>query len=135
MAYHLACNAADVVAAVAPAAFDLVEEVSCVPSRPISVYINRGRLDFIVPYRGGRSTPPTSYRLDPLTFLGAIGSFEAWGDINNCPQSTIRLNSRCDAYQKCAAGSEVVLCTERLGGHSGWDAGEAWNYLKTQSLP
>ncbi len=133
MAYHLACNASDVVAAVAPAAFDLVEEVSCRPSRPISVYMSRGRFDFIVPYRGGSSTPPTGYPLDPITFLGAEGTFEEWGDINSCPSNTTTLNG-CDAYRNCAGGTEVVLCTE-FGGHSGWDASDAWDYLQDQRLP
>jgi polyhydroxybutyrate depolymerase len=35
MSHYLGCEAADVFAAVAPAAFDLLEENTCAPSRPI----------------------------------------------------------------------------------------------------
>ncbi|GAB1262128.1 CE1 family esterase [Aurantivibrio plasticivorans] len=133
LSHYLACNAADMVAAVAPAAFDLVEEAACNPIRPISVYMSRGRFDFIVPFDGGRSTPPTGYNLDPIHFLGAEETFNEWGDINSC-SSTTSLSSSCDLHRNCDGGVEVVLCTERFGGHSGWDAGEAWDFLKTQSL-
>jgi polyhydroxybutyrate depolymerase len=137
MSYHLACNATDLIAAAAPAAFDLVEEMSCNPSRPISVYSYRGRYDFIVPYSGGESTPPTGYDLDPITFFGAEDTFQAWGALNSCSGSstTSGYPSSCKGFKSCAAGSEVVLCTARFGGHSGWDATQAWNFLKTKTLP
>lgn len=134
LSHYLACDAADVFAAVAPAAFDLVEQRQCSPSRPISVFIARGRYDFIVPYRGGDSIPPTSYDLDPITFIGAEGTFEEWANINQCSGRAISLDRTCDAYQNCAAGTQVVLCTES-GGHSGWDADEAWNFLKKEQHP
>ena len=47
MAHYVACHAADVFAAVAPAAFDLLEENvnDCVPARPITVISFRGTAD------------------------------------------------------------------------------------------
>lgn len=135
MAYTLACKAADVFAAVAPAAFDLIEEVSCTPSRPVSVFSARGRLDSIVPYEGGRSTPPTGYPLDPIHFLGAEGTFDKWAQINGCSGSPVSQGLSCDAYTNCAGGTEVVLCTSRFGGHSPWDAEASWEYLKDHQLP
>lgn len=135
MAYTLACKAADTFAAIAPAAFDLIQEVACTPSRPVSVFSARGRLDTIVPYNGGRSTPPTSYPLDPIHFLGAEGTFQKWAQINGCTGSPTRLNSSCDGYRNCNGGTEVVLCTARLGTHRAWDATESWNYLKNHRLP
>src|SRR5690606_22861493 len=58
MVYHLACESADVFAAVAPSAFDLLQETSgaCSPSRPISVISFRGTADARVPYSGGPSS-------------------------------------------------------------------------------
>ena len=52
MVYHLACNAADIFAAVAPAAFDLLEEnvEDCHPSRPLTVISFRGTADSRVSY-------------------------------------------------------------------------------------
>lgn len=134
MAYILACRAADMFAAVAPAAFDMISEVQCNPSRPISVFAHRGRLDAIVPYRGGPSTPPTGYDLDPITFLGAEGSFERWSDLNSCGGSS-SIGNNCVASGNCAGGVENVLCTARLGSHSPWDAQTSWDFLKQHSLP
>ena len=133
LSHYLACDASDVFAAVAPAAFDLVEERQCNPSRPISVFLTRGRWDFIVPYRGGESTPPTSYDLNPIHFLGAEGTFEEWARINQCSGRPTSIGNSCQAYQNCAAGVQVVLCT--AGGHDGWDADSAWEFLKGEQRP
>ncbi|MGC1508122.1 CE1 family esterase [Ketobacter sp.] len=135
MSHYLACDAADVFAAVAPAAFDLVEERQCNPSRPISVFSTRGRFDFIVPYRGGASNPPTPYDLDTIHFLGAEGTFAEWGRINQCSGSPTNIGNGCQAFSGCAGDTEVVLCTKSSGGHSGWDANEAWNFLKNKHMP
>lgn len=135
MSYKLACDAADTFAAVAPAAFDMIEEMACTPSRPVSVFSFRGRRDFIVPYNGGRSTPPTGYRLDPITFLGAEGTFNHWGELNNCSASPRSTGNNCSAFSGCDAGTEVVLCTATLGGHRGWDANQSWDFLKNHRLP
>lgn len=135
MSYKLACDAADIFAAAAPAAFDMIEEMACTPSRPVSVFAHRGRRDFIVPYNGGPSTPPTAYRLDPITFLGAEGSFSRWGQLNNCSSTTRSIGNNCSAYSNCDAGTEVVLCTANLGGHSGWDASQSWEFLRNHRLP
>ncbi|GAA6131479.1 alpha/beta hydrolase family esterase [Halopseudomonas sabulinigri] len=135
MAYKLACSAADLVAAVAPAAFDMIEEMNCAPSRPISVFAYRGRLDPIVPYSGGPSTPPTSYPLQQITFQGAQGSFNTWAALNNCSTGTSSPSRNCTASNSCEDGSENVLCTARFGGHSAWDAQTSWDFLKTHQLP
>ncbi len=135
MSYKLACDAADKFAAVAPAAFDMIEELDCRPERPVSVFASRGQRDFIVPFEGGRSTPPTRYRLDPIHFLGAEGSFERWGELNSCSGQPQSIGNSCESYNNCAGGTEVVLCTSRLGGHRAWDAEQSWNFLKNHTLP
>jgi pimeloyl-ACP methyl ester carboxylesterase len=79
MSHYLACQAADVFAAVVPAAFDLLEpeEQDCEPARPISVLSFRSTNDIIVPYEGGPSNPPNGL---PITihFEGAEGTLERW---------------------------------------------------------
>ena len=88
MAHYVACHAADVFAAVAPAAFDLLEENvnGCIPQRPITVISFRGTADSRVPYTGG----PSSLVLGmPITFLGAQATFEAWARIDRCTGSAI----------------------------------------------
>lgn len=121
MAYKLAYDAADMVAAIAPAAFDMVQGMGCAPSRPISVFSFRGRLDPIVPYNGGPSSPPTPYDLPSTTFLGAEGSFPARGGLNQCSTSTSSAGTGCQGFNSCEGGTETVLCTARFGTHSTWD--------------
>ena len=70
MSHQLACQAADVFAAVAPSAFDLLEEhlATCKPKRPITVITFRGTQDSLAVYNGGLSNlcgPSTS--LGPST--------------------------------------------------------------------
>ncbi|MET0283657.1 MAG: PHB depolymerase family esterase, partial [Polyangiales bacterium] len=101
LSHYLACKHADVFAAVSPAAFDLIEEVPCEPSRPISVISFRGTSDNIVPYAGGASTPPTPYRLDPIHFLGAEGTFKKWAEIDGCKGQPISGANGCQTYSQC----------------------------------
>jgi polyhydroxybutyrate depolymerase len=135
MSHFLACKAADVFAAVAPAAFDLIEEIDCRPARPITVISSRGTTDFIVPYSGGASTPPTAYPLDPIHFLGAVGTFEKWAELNQCTGSPQAADGGCQTYTQCAAGVEVTLCTAQGGGHVTGDPDVGWAMLKKHPLP
>ncbi len=136
LSHHLACRAADEFAAVAPAAFDLVEEneASCTPSRPITVVSFRGTADPVVPYEGGYSDMVADH---PITFLGAVDTFEKWADLNNCTGSASDAGNGCQKYAstQCEDGVEVMLCTKTGGGHDYGDATIAWPILKQYSLP
>ena len=80
MAMDIACNAADIIAAIAPAAFDLMDpsnEWPCNPSRPITVISFRSTGDPVVPYAGGPTNPPNGLPIT-ITFLGAVGTFQKW---------------------------------------------------------
>src|SRR6185436_7149292 len=112
MAHYLACHAADVFAAVAPAAFDLLEEnvKDCTPPRPITVISFRGTADSRVPYEGGPSSLVTGM---PLTFLGAQATFEAWARIDRCVGAASQADADgCSSYAGCLGGVEVILCTK-----------------------
>ncbi|WP_433937390.1 PHB depolymerase family esterase [Sorangium cellulosum] len=135
MSHYLACQAADVFAAVAPAAFDLLEENvgGCNPSRPISVITFRGTSDPIVPYAGGYSSVVPGM---PITFLGAKKGFEAWADINGCTGSPSAENGDgCSTYSACQDGVEVTLCTKQGGSHEAGNARVGWPALKRHTLP
>ena len=133
MAYYLACHAADVFAAVASSAFDLNEETveDCMPVRPISVVSFRTTEDPVMPYDGG---PGDLYPDSPLTFLGAVGTFEKWAEINGCTGMASDDGNGCQRYtaSQCEGEAEVMLCTEQ--GVPG-DAAIAWPVLKRHSLP
>jgi len=131
MAQYLACHAADLFAAIAPSAFDLLQEnsPSCAPSRPIPVLLTRGVKDNFVLYSGGASNPPNGI---PTTihFLGATATFKRWAEINHCTDSPVKDHSGCEIHKACAAKVEVGLCSIPEGGHTPGDAKTGWEFLK-----
>jgi polyhydroxybutyrate depolymerase len=134
MAHYVACHAADVFAAVAPAAFDLLKEnvTDCKPARPITVISFRGTADSRVPYAGGPSSLVPGM---PLTFLGAQGSFEAWAGIDGCTGSAGAADANgCASYAGCPDGVEVILCTKQGGHEDPGDPSIAWPVLQRHTL-
>jgi len=127
MSYRLACEAADVVAAIAPVDFDCAVGFSCAdcaPSRPVTVVQFRGTEDSLVPYDGAQP------------------NFERWGELNGCSGSPGPLagHSSCQAYPTCADDVQTILCTVQNGSHCGsygsfGIAEVAWDVLRDFSLP
>ena len=132
MSNHVACNMADVYAAVAPAAMDLntVNSASCNPDRPISVIMFRGTADFVCKYEGGDS----GFN-DGLNFLGAEKNFKFWADKDGCIGSPATNSDGCEEYSSCNAGTKVILCTKQGGGHEQGNGSIGWPFLKQFSLP
>ena len=130
MSHYLACNAADIFAAVTPSSFDLLvdSEEPCSPSRPISELSFRGTADTEVPYNGG---PGPSGKID---FLGAVGTFMKWSMLDGCTGSPTTSGME-QLYTQCSAGVEVGLYTIQGGGHAPGPADTAWAFLKSKSLP
>jgi len=135
MSHFLACNAADVFAAVAPHAFDLLTETEepCRPSRPISVLSFRGTADPVVPFAGGASTPPNGC-CPQIHFLGAEGTLARWAQLDTCTGNPTASGST-RLFSQCSAGVEVGLYTIQGGSHAPGPAGTAWDFLKSKSLP
>jgi polyhydroxybutyrate depolymerase len=134
MAHYLACEAADVFAAVAPAAFDLLAENvdECQPQRPVTVISFRGTADVRVPYEGGASSLVPGM---PLTFLGAQATLDKWAAIDACPGTASPPDGAgCSAYTSCNGGTEVVLCTQQGGGEDPGDPSVAWPVLARHTL-
>ncbi|HYQ14598.1 MAG TPA: PHB depolymerase family esterase [Polyangiaceae bacterium] len=134
MVHDLACHAADIFAAVSPAAFDLLQEDvdECDPVRPITEVSFRGTDDRRVPYAGGASSLVPGM---PITFLGARATFEKWSQLDGCTGSpSIEDAHGCSAYSNCDEGSEVMLCTKQGGGDDPGDASIAWPVLKRHTL-
>jgi polyhydroxybutyrate depolymerase len=135
MSHYLACNAADVFAAVAPSAFDLLidSEEPCHPARPITEITFRGTADPIVPYAGGASSPPNGLPV-VIHFLGAQGTFQKWAALDNCTGSPVDTGNGCSTYQQCAGGVEVTLCTTQGGGHVTGDPHLGWEMMKKHPM-
>ena len=122
MANRLACDRADLVAAVAPVAGTLGSNVGCSPSRPVSVLESHGTADSIVPYGGG----PMTGRGGASDILSATSLNDRWRQVNGCPAPVEDLlpgtgdgtQTRRLTSAPCAAGTAVVLLSVDGGGHT-----------------
>lgn len=134
MSHYLACQAADLFAAVAPASFDLLKENEddCKPPRPIAEISFRSSNDPIVPYEGGYSSVVQGM---PVTFLGAVGTFQKWAEIDGCTGSPTATDSNdCQYYTSCSGGVQIGLCTMNAG-HAPGNATIGWPFIKQYTLP
>ena len=122
MANRLACERADVFAAIAPVGATLGANVGCHPSRPVSVLTTNGTADPIVPFGGG----PMVGRGGSSTILAATALVDSWRVLNDC-QITPLIEPQPDAGDgmfvervsyPCAQGSEVVYMRVDGGGHT-----------------
>ncbi len=133
--HRLGCEAAEVIAAIAPASADLVTD-PCTPARPISVLAVRGLTDTMVKYEGGK-TGSTGW-LDP----GAKESLELWKKIDGCTGSPTTSLQYCESYTQCSAGVENTLCSLPNTGHDTYNNAVkmsvpdvAWEMFQRQPMP
>jgi polyhydroxybutyrate depolymerase len=118
MSYRLACEAADMITAIAPGAGAVgINDIgggtnlesdftSCTPSRPVSVLDVHGTSDPLVPYELQK---PSLER-----FAGANGCMTATLPAAAPPSGG---DTTCVAYQGCPSGIELIGCTVDDGGH------------------
>jgi polyhydroxybutyrate depolymerase len=144
MSYKVACEAADVIAAVAPVDFDCVVGPDnmpscggCNPARPISETQFRATGDSAVNYNGGMAPIPPQMR-----FPGAKQNFSDWAGIDMCTGSpeTLANHAACQTYTSCSGGSQVTLCTQQGGSHCGnystlGIVNIAWEMFQKSALP
>jgi len=113
MAYRLACELPDRIAAIATVGGTMQID-SCRPARPVSVMHLHGTADDRVPYEGGRNLFGE--------FTSVSETIEFWRTSNLCPkrpQITLKRGTvTCRSYLPCVAGTEVVLCTIEGAGHN-----------------
>jgi polyhydroxybutyrate depolymerase len=130
MSTRLACDRADVFAAIAPVAGTLGVGVACNPSRPISVWQAHGTADPLVPFKGGavrgrgglsRSISATSVVTKWRTADGCQGDPSAEA-LPNVGDGTVV--HRFDSMP-CAASTEVVFYQIDNGGHT-WPGGKQY---------
>lgn len=116
LAHRLACERADVFAAVASVAGVLGLD-ACAPSRPVAVMQVHGTHDLVVPYDSRLSA-----------FASVPATLARWQQLNACAATTTSVfeagEASCRAYDGCAAGGELVHCVVDGGGHQ-WPGGEA----------
>ncbi|WP_293237449.1 PHB depolymerase family esterase [Mycolicibacterium sp.] len=127
MANRLACDRADVIAAVAPVAGTLGSGVPCSPSRPVSVLQFHGTADPVVPFAGG----PMQGRGGASDILSAPAMATKWRELDGCSGAPLEddLASAGDGTSVhrltsvgCAGGTAAVLIQINGGGHT-WPTG------------
>ena len=127
MAYRLACELPDRIAAIAPVA-GTMNVKSCNPSRPVPVIHFHGTADHNVPYDGGRG----SLSISKFNYTSVVETIARWRAIDGCsdkveasrvPDSVAdETTVRIERWPECKDGSEVELVTIQGGGHT-WPGG------------
>ncbi|MBZ0272504.1 polyhydroxybutyrate depolymerase [bacterium] len=123
MAYKIACDAADLVAAIAPVAGSIPR--SCQPSEPVSVIAFHGTADENVPYGGGVGD-------DSLTGVENESVDEAmslWREADGCDGAaeTRTIGNVELSRWSCQDGHEVARYKILGGGHT-WPGANAANW-------
>jgi len=126
MAYRLACELSDKIAAIAPVAGALNLK-HCNPQQPVSVVIFHGTADQHVLYNGGKPKK----RADPHPRIDQSVPYAVsfWTKNNKCPQSGIKKEEKgkilTEIHNGCEGGTSVALYTIKDEGHT-WPGGTKW---------
>jgi polyhydroxybutyrate depolymerase len=130
MSNRLACDRADVFAAIAPVAGTLGAGVACHPSRPVSVLAAHGTADPLVPFNGGN----VRGRGGLSRSISATSMVDAWRSADGCqgdPSAQVlpsvgdgTVVHRFDSAA-CVASTEVVFYQIDNGGHT-WPGGKQY---------
>ena len=123
MATRLACQRADVFAAIVPVAGTLGAGFPCAPSRPVSVLEIHGTADPVVPFNGGTMLGRGGYS----DIVAAPAMAQRWRDVDGCPAPVEDVQGAVHRFTAagCADGAEVVLVQVDGGGHNWLDASNA----------
>jgi polyhydroxybutyrate depolymerase len=138
MSYRLACQLSDKIAAIAPVAGNIPENIlnSCSPSSPVSVLAINNADDPLVPFNGGYITGPFGKKKLGKV-LSAYNSVKFWANFDNCTKSPLityepdrdpedGTRIKTEVYGKGKNKTEVVLYVVENGGHT-WPGG--YQYL------
>jgi polyhydroxybutyrate depolymerase len=123
--YRLACDAADLIAAIGPVAGTL-NSSPCNPKGPVSVIHFHGTADEHLPYDGGIGDKS----LAGVDFASVKDSIDFWVGFDQCPtspQTESFADIRHEVYSDCANGTAIELYTI-VGGKHAWPGsdGPAW---------
>ena len=120
MAYRLACELSDRIAAIAPVAASM-SMTTCTPQRPVPIISFHSYLDTNVPYDGGVGSGASGHYNSPQDSI-----LNAWSAMNTCSTTndTIINNSQFlhRKWSDCDCETEIEQHVTQDGGHS-WPGG------------
>lgn len=136
MSLRLARELADRIAAIAPAAASMSEQIVQMrdPARPISALLVAGTMDPLVPYGGGEIGFKRGQKSGKVVSVAETITY--WATFNQCPPApTITMEPdrdpqdgtrvRREAHGPCRDGTEVILYAIEGGGHT-WPGGQQY---------
>lgn len=126
LSHRLACDAADLVRAVASVA-GTDATTACKPSRPVSVLHIHARDDTHVLFSGGAGKDAFRDPAKVFDFVSVPDTMSRWAERNHCQPAPRRVletpGAYCEAYAGCADGTRLQLCVTEEGGHA-WPGAE-----------
>lgn len=121
LAYRLACERPDLIAAIAPVATTMVTTLPCNPTRAVPVLHIHSLPDTQVPYNGGYGTGYAQTYMPPVDSVIGV-----WAANDSCtgPLDIVYNNGGAigKKWTNCSSCSEVLIYTASDGGHS-WPGG------------
>jgi polyhydroxybutyrate depolymerase len=123
MAYRLACDASDRIAAIVSVAGAMpLDEGACEAGGPVSVLQVHGTADAVVPYNGGalgngKQVPSADDSVAPWAGRAGCGAEPTAGAPLDLESSLAGAETRVDAYGGCADGVDVALWSVQGGPH------------------
>jgi len=134
MAYYLACELADEIAAIASVSSSMWID-DCAPSDYLSVIAFHGAKDTVIPFGGGRSYS-WFVNLFDLNFFSVEEAVSFWVGHNGCADKIIErgdLKTEKIIYGSCESNSEVVLYKLGEAGHI-WPGGKKSWFLADEPV-
>jgi polyhydroxybutyrate depolymerase len=121
LSHRLACEAADLFAAIAPVAGTL-NFSPCNPSQSISVIEFHGTGDQHIPYNGGFGSK-SLVNVDFTSVQDSVGFWVSFNGCNSQPQTNSFDDIRHETWTGCTGSTSVELYTIVGGGHA-WPGGQ-----------
>lgn len=125
MAHRLACDAADLVAAVAPVA-GTDATADCRPTHPVAVLHVHARDDRHVQYGGGAGPDSVRDRAKVMDYVSVDETMARWVRRDRCTAAPVTTRETpgvaCVTWSGCEGGVTVQRCAVEDGGHS-WPGG------------
>ena len=134
LSQRLACETADIFAAVAPVSGTL-NFPQCNPSQPISVIEFHGTGDQHIPYEGGYG-PKSLVNVNFASVQASVGFWTSFDKCNSQPQTDSTNDIQHEVWAGCTASTSVELYAIINGGHAwpGSAAGRTDADPPTQSI-